>query len=83
MWRTPPLWVIVIRDMVCLVLGVWGVVAEELSGKAELGRLAFFGVLAFAPATLATMWLGPTGSPSSPPPAPESPPSPSSSSSAG
>jgi hypothetical protein len=79
-WRTPP-WVIVLRDMVCLAIGVWGVIHEELSGKADLGRLGFFAVLMVAPGVLAGVWLaiqqsgtagpGPSsGSPPSPSPSP-------------
>jgi hypothetical protein len=70
-----------LRDLVCLVLGVSGVVYEEVSGKADLGRLVFFAVLAIAPGVLAAVWLGRTGSGPSPPPLEESPPSPSSNSS--
>ncbi len=83
MWsRTPP-WLTVLRDVVCLALGVWGVIKEELSGKADLGRLAFFAILMVAPAALAAVWLAQSGTagPSSEPPAslpPPSPPSPSS-----
>lgn len=82
MWRTPP-WVIVVRDLVCLAIGVWGVIHEELSGKADLTRLGFFAVLMVSPGILATLWLAMQsgiGGPSSPPPAEPSPsPSPSSS----
>jgi hypothetical protein len=70
--------------VVCLALGVWGVITEELSGKADLGRLAFFAGLMIAPAALAAVWLaqsGTAGSSSDPPaqPSPPSSPSPSSS----
>jgi len=73
---------IVTRDLVCLVLGVWGLVVEELSGKADLGRMAFFALLIIAPGLWAAAWLGRSGTEqqSSPPP---SEPSPSSSSSPG
>lgn len=84
MWsRTPP-WLTVLRDVVCLALGVWGVVKEELSGKADLGRLVFFALLMIAPAALAAVWLaqsGTAGSSSDPPVQPPSPSSPSPSSS--
>jgi len=70
----------VVRDMVCLAVGVWGVIHEELSGKADLGRLAFFAVLMIAPGILATLWLAQsgTGSPSPPSPQEPSPPQPAS-----
>jgi hypothetical protein len=63
---------------------VWGVIHEELSGKADLGRLAFFAILMVAPAALAAVWLAQSGTAgqSSEPPAqlpPSSPQSPSSS----
>lgn len=80
MWiRTPP-WLVVLRDVVCLALGVWGVIHEELSGKADLGRLAFFAGLMVAPAALAAVWLaqsGTAGSSSDPAVSPPAPPSPS------
>lgn len=83
MWRTPP-WVIVLRDLASLAIGVWGVIHEELSGKADLGRLGFFAVLMVAPGVLAGVWLalqqsgtdGP-GQSSASPPAPSASPSPS------
>lgn len=83
MWRTPPAWVIVTRDLVSLVLGVLGIIHEELSGKADLGRLGFFAVLMLAPGVLATVWLAQSGtgagsSPSLPQEPPASTPSPSS-----
>lgn len=67
----------VVRDMVCLGLGGWGVIHEELSGKPSLGVLALYGVLMVAPGALATWWLAQsgTGSPSPLPP-PEPSPSP-------
>lgn len=72
MWKGPP-WLTVGRDLVCLVLGVWGVVREELSRTPDLTRMGFFAMLILAPAGLGIWWLGRTGSPSSPQ-APESPP---------
>ena len=71
----------VVRDLVCLAVGVWGVIHEELSGHADLGRLAFFAVLMIAPGVLATLWLaqsGTAGQSSAPPvePSPSSPSSP-------
>jgi hypothetical protein len=75
--------VIVLRDLVCLAVGVWGVVHEELSSKPDLGRLAFFSVLMVAPGVLATVWLAAQsgiGGQSSPPQVEPSPsPSPSNS----
>jgi hypothetical protein len=71
-WKGPP-WLTVGRDLVCLVLGVWGVVREELSRTPDLTRMGFFAMLILAPAGLGIWWLGRTGSPSSQP-APESPP---------
>lgn len=56
MWRGST-WLVAGRDIICLGLGVWGVIHEELSGKADLGRLAFFAVLMIAPGVLATRWL--------------------------
>lgn len=80
MWsRTPP-WLTVLRDVVCLALGVWGVIHEELSGKADLGRLAFFAALMVAPAAIAAVWLAQSGTAGSSSDPPVSPPSPSSSS---
>lgn len=78
MWsRTPP-WLTVLRDVACLALGVWGVIHQELSGKADLGLLTFFAILMVAPAALAAVWLAQSGTagPSSDPPV--QPPSPSS-----
>lgn len=72
-------WLIVVRDLACLVLGVWGVIHEELATVPDLGRLGFFGVLMTAPGLLAARWLGRGESSSS---QPASPPSPESSSSA-
>lgn len=83
MWsRTPP-WLTVLRDVVCLALGVWGVIHEELSGKADLANLTFFAGLMIAPAALAAVWLArsDTAGPSSEPPASVPPPSSSSPSS--
>jgi hypothetical protein len=77
-WKGPA-WLTVGRDLVCLVLGVWGVIREELSRTPDLTRMGFFALLIVAPAVLATWWLGRTGSPSSSPRPPEpSPPAPSS-----
>lgn len=75
---------IVLRDLASLAIGVWGVVHEELSGKADLGRLGLFAVLMVAPGALAGWWLakqqsgtaGP-GQSSGSPPAPSPSPSPS------
>lgn len=75
MWRRSA-WLTVVRDVLCLGLGVWGVINEELSGHADLSRLAFFGTLMVAPGLLAAAWLGRTTGelPSvSPPPEPSSP----------
>jgi hypothetical protein len=70
LWKGSP-WLTILRDVVCLVLGAWGVVNEELSAHPDLSRLGFFGILMIAPMTLAGWWLGRTGSQSSPPePAP-------------
>ncbi len=84
MWsRTPP-WLTVLRDVACLALGVWGVIHEELSGKADLARLAFFAALMVAPAALAAAWLARSdtaGQSSEPPASPPPPSSPSPSSS--
>lgn len=77
MWRGPA-WLTVLRDLVCLLVGVGGVVWEELSGKADLGRLTFFALLMIAPGVLAAVWLGQSGTaPPSSPPQPEVSPSPS------
>lgn len=67
-------WLIVLRDLVCLVLGVWGVVHEELTNTPDLARLGFFGVLMTAPGLLAARWLGRTtdGQSSAPPAEPSS-----------
>lgn len=75
----------IVRDVASLAVGVWGVVHEELSGKADLGRLAFFAVLMIAPGILATLWLAQssTAGPSSEPPAQPQSPSPSSPTSSG
>jgi hypothetical protein len=74
-WRA---WLTVGRDVICLVLGIWGVIREELQPHPDLTRMAFFGILMICPGVLAAWWLGRTGSPSVVPP-PE--PSPASSSS--
>lgn len=66
MWRA---WLTVGRDVICLGLGIWGVIHEELSPQPDLTRMAFFGVLMVAPGVLAAWWLGrSTGSPSLGPP---------------
>lgn len=72
MWRGPA-WVTIMRDLVCLGLGVWGVVHEELSGKPNLGVLALYGVLMVAPGALATLWLAQSGTGSASPPSPPEP----------
>jgi len=66
LWRGPA-WLTVGRDLVCLALGIWGVINEELSRSPDLTRMGFFGMLMIAPAALATWWLGRTDSASSPP----------------
>jgi hypothetical protein len=76
-WKGSP-WLTILRDVVCLVLGAWGVVNEELSAHPDLSRLGFFGVLMIAPMTLAGWWLGRTGSASSSPQQERSPELPSS-----
>jgi hypothetical protein len=77
-WRRSA-WLMVLRDVLCLGLGVWGVVTEELSGNADLTRLLFFGVLMISPGLLAAAWLGRTtggsSSVSSQPEPSQSPPS--------
>lgn len=87
MWRgrgrwSPRDWLTVIRDVVCLGLGMFGVINEELSGKADLGRLTFFALLMVAPGALAGLALlqqqsGTGGQSSAPqePPQPSLPPS--------
>lgn len=78
MWKA---WLTVGRDLACLVLGIWGVVNEELSKAPDLTRMGFFGMLMISPGLFAAWWLGRTGSPSLPPspepsaPSPSSPPS--------
>lgn len=72
MWRGPA-WMTIVRDLVCLAVGVWGVIHEELSGKADLGRLAFFAVLMVVPGALATVWLAQSGTASPSPPSPPEP----------
>ena len=73
MWRA---WLTVGRDVICLGLGIWGVIHEELSPQPDVLRMGFFGVLMIAPAALATWWLGRTTGTSSSP-SPSEPPSPS------
>lgn len=63
----------VVRDLVCLAVGVWGVIHEEMSGKADLGRLGFFAVLMVVPGALATVWLAQSGTASALPPSPSEP----------
>ncbi|MEO5875531.1 MAG: hypothetical protein ABIS86_17075 [Streptosporangiaceae bacterium] len=66
----------VVRDVVCLVLGIWGVIHEELSGKANPMVLAIYGIFMVAPGLIAAVWLtqSGTGSPSSEgPPQPQPP----------
>lgn len=75
MWRGPA-WLTVVRDLVCLGVGVWGVIHEELSGHPNLGVLALYGVLMVAPGALATVWLAQSGTASASP-APPAEPSPS------
>lgn len=70
MWRGPA-WLTVLRDLLCLILGVSGVIYEETSGKPDLSRLVFFALLIVAPGALALAWLGRTGSAPSSPPAEE------------
>lgn len=94
MWRSPGVvpgwltaWLTVLRDVLATGAGLWGVIHEELSGKADLGRLALFAVLMVAPGALASFWLAQqppsTGGQSSPPPVPPSPSAPPSPSSNG
>lgn len=71
MWKTA---VVVIRDVVCLGIGAWGVVHEELSPHPDLTRMLFFAALATSPGLLAAIWLWRIGSPSSPPPSERSAP---------
>lgn len=87
MWRVPAwltAWLTVLRDVLATGAGLWGVIHEELSGKADLGRLTLFAVLMVAPGALAGFWLtqqppgiGGPSSPPPPPPSPSAPPSPS------
>lgn len=76
MWRPTARLLVPLRDVICLGLGVWGVVHEELAATPDLGRLGFFGLLMVAPGALAARWLTrpDTESPSSgQPPEPSSP----------
>lgn len=73
MWSRLAWLIVPVRDVTCLILGVWGVVHEELSASPDLNRLAFFGVLMTAPGLLAARWLGRGESSSSPPPSEPSP----------
>lgn len=79
MW-TPPTWFKVLRDLVCLAVGGWGVIHEELSGHPSPTVLAVYAVMMVSPGVLAAGWLARegTGGQSSPPPG-DSPPPPSSS----
>jgi hypothetical protein len=81
-WKGPA-WLTVLRDLVCLALGVWGVVHEELSAHPSVEVMGFCGVLMVAPGVLAAWLLGRTGSPSLPPPSPPASPLPSSPSAGG
>lgn len=73
MWRGPA-WLTVLRDVVCLALGGWGVWHEAVQDKPEVLILTFFGGLMVAPGLFAAHWLAQSGigAPSSPPPAPSS-----------
>jgi len=66
-WKGPA-WLTVGRDVICLTVGVWGVIHEELSRTPDLTRMGFFGVLMISPGLLAAWWLGRTVAPSSTPP---------------
>lgn len=57
MWRPTARLLVPLRDLVCLGLGVWGVVTEELKASPDLGRMGFFAVLMLAPGALAARWL--------------------------
>lgn len=72
MWRPTARLIVPLRDLICLGVGVWGVVHEELAATPDLGRLGFFGLLMVAPGALAARWLtrSDTASVSSPPPVP-------------
>ena len=48
MWRPTARLLVPLRDLICLGLGVWGVVHEELAATPDLGRLGFFGLLMVA-----------------------------------
>lgn len=74
MWKGPA-WLTVTRDLVCLALGVWGVIHEELSPHPSVEVMGLYGVLMVAPGVLAAWLLGRTGPPSLPPPSPPSSPS--------
>ena len=75
MWRA---WLTVGRDVICLALGIWGVIHEELSPHPDVYRMIFFGTLMVTPAAITTWWLGRnTNGSSSPSPPLEPPPSPS------
>lgn len=67
MWRRSP-WLTVVRDVLCLILGVFGVIHEELNKTPDLTRMLFFGVLMISPGLIAAAWLGRTGSQSISPP---------------
>jgi hypothetical protein len=74
-WRRSP-WLTVVRDVLCLGLGVWGVIREEVGGHPDLTRLLFFAALMVSPGLIAAAWLGRTGARSiSSPSEPSSPPS--------
>lgn len=92
MWRFPAVpawlkdWLTVVRDLLATGAGFWGVIHEELSKNADLGRMGFFAILMIAPGAIAGYWEmtqqpPATGGSSSPPPEPPSVPPPSSPSS--
>lgn len=83
MWKPSAALIVPVRDLICLGLGVWGVVTEELKPAPDLGRMGFFALLMLAPGALAARWLTKpdTGGQSSL--SPLEPPSPSSSSPGG
>jgi hypothetical protein len=52
---------VVVRDILCLGLGAWGIIIEETSTKPELNRLIFFAIVMVAPLTFATWFLAQFG----------------------
>lgn len=73
MWKGPA-WATVLRDLLLLAIGSFGILHEELTGQASIPLLVVYTTLMGVPGAAATLWLGRTGSPSSSPPVDPSPP---------